>query len=151
MPPSPSPDADGSLLKLESQLCFPFYAVSRQLTKAYQPHLQALGLTYPQYLVFLLLWEHEELTVKELGERLLLDSGTLTPLLKRMEQRQWLSRRRDPHDERSVIIGLRPAGRALQAPASQIPAQLLAKMNLSPAEFLALRTQLTQLLTQLTA
>jgi DNA-binding MarR family transcriptional regulator len=148
---SPTPDTSNDLLKLESQLCFPFYAVSRQLTKAYQPHLQALGLTYPQYLVFLLLWEHEELTVKELGERLLLDSGTLTPLLKRMEQRQWLSRRRDPRDERSVIIGLLPAGRALQAPASEIPAQLLAKMNLSPAEFLALRTQLTQLLTQLTS
>jgi DNA-binding MarR family transcriptional regulator len=151
MQPSPTPDAPNDLLKLESQLCFPFYAVSRQLTKAYQPHLQALDLTYPQYLVFLLLWEHDELTVKELGERLLLDSGTLTPLLKRMEQRQWLSRRRDPRDERSVIIGLLPAGRALQAPASQIPAQLLAKMNMSPAEFLALRTQLTQLLTQLTS
>lgn len=151
MHPSPTSDAPNDLLKLESQLCFPFYAVSRQLTKAYQPHLLALGLTYPQYLVFLLLWEHEELTVKELGERLLLDSGTLTPLLKRMEQRQWLSRRRDPRDERSVIIGLLPAGRALQAPASEIPAQLLAKMNMSPAEFLALRAQLNQLLTQLTA
>jgi len=151
MQPSPTTDAPNDLLKLESQLCFPFYAVSRQLTKAYQPHLQALDLTYPQYLVFLLLWEHEELTVKELGERLLLDSGTLTPLLKRMEQRQWLSRRRDPRDERSVIIGLLPAGRALQAPASEIPAQMLAKMKMSPAEFLALRTQLTQLLTQLTA
>jgi len=151
MQPNPTPDAPHDLLKLESQLCFPFYAVSRQFTKAYQPHLQALDLTYPQYLVFLLLWEHEELTVKDLGERLLLDSGTLTPLLKRMEQRQWLSRRRDPRDERSVIIGLLPAGRALQAPASEIPAQMLAKMKMSPAEFLALRTQLTQLLTQLTA
>lgn len=151
MQPNHTPNASHDLLKLESQLCFPFYAVSRQLTKAYQPHLQALGLTYPQYLVFLLLWEHEELTVKELGERLLLDSGTLTPLLKRMEQRQWLSRQRDPRDERSVIIGLLPAGRALQAAARAIPTQLLAKMNMSPAEFLALRTQLTHLLTQLTA
>ena len=150
MATTPAPDDATDMLKLESQLCFPFYAVSRQLTKAYQPHLQELGLTYPQYLVFLLLWEHEALTVKELGDKLLLDSGTLTPLLKRMEQKQWLSRRRDPHDERSVIIQLLPAGRALQAPASQIPAQLLAKMNLSPAAFLALRTQLTQLLTQLT-
>lgn len=150
MATTPSSTAPNDLLKLESQLCFPFYAVSRQLTKAYQPLLQALGLTYPQYLVFLLLWEHDALTVKELGEKLLLDSGTLTPLLKRMEQKQWLSRRRDPRDERSVIIELLPAGRALQAPASQIPAQLLAKMKLSPAEFVALRTQLTQLLTQLT-
>lgn len=150
MATTPDTPASNDLLKLESQLCFPFYAVSRQLTKAYQPHLQALGLTYPQYLVFLLLWEHDTLTVKGLGERLLLDSGTLTPLLKRMEQKQWLSRQRDPHDERSVIIRLRPAGRALEVLASQIPTQLLAKMNLSPAEFTALRTQLTQLLTQLT-
>ena len=141
--------ADNSLLKLESQLCFPFYAVSRQLTKAYQPYLQALGLTYPQYLVFLLLWERQELTVKELGEKLLLDSGTLTPLLKRMEQRQWLSRRRDPRDERSVIIGLLPAGRALEAQAGNIPTQMLAKLHMSPAEVGALRVHLTHILAQL--
>jgi DNA-binding MarR family transcriptional regulator len=137
------------LLKLENQLCFPFYAVSRQITKAYQPLLQGLGLTYPQYLVLLLLWEHQELTVKELGERLLLDSGTLTPLLKRMAQREWLSRRRDPRDERSVIIGLLPAGRALQAAAGEIPAQLLARAGLSLAELAALRSQLNQLLARL--
>jgi len=142
-------NADNSLLKLENQLCFPFYAVSRQITKAYQHYLQALGLTYPQYLVLLLLWEHEPLTVKEIGEKLLLDSGTLTPLLKRMEHRQWLSRRRAPHDERSVLIGLLPAGQALQAQASQIPAQLLAKIDLTPAALGALRTQLTHILTQL--
>jgi len=138
------------MLKLENQLCFPFYAVSRQLTKVYQPYLQALGLTYPQYLVFLLLWEHEQLTVKALGDKLLLDSGTLTPLLKRMEQRQWLSRHRDPRDERSVIISLLPAGRALEAQARDIPAQLLGKAGLSLDELAALRTQLTQLLARLT-
>ena len=149
MTPSPTPDAPNDLLKLENQLCFPFYAVSRQITKAYQPLLQGLGLTYPQYLVLLLLWEHQELTVKELGERLLLDSGTLTPLLKRMAQREWLSRRRDPRDERSVIIGLLPAGRALQAAAGEIPAQLLARAGLSLAELAALRSQLNQLLARL--
>jgi DNA-binding MarR family transcriptional regulator len=149
MEATPAPDAKNSLLKLESQLCFPFYAVSRQLTKAYQPYLQALDLTYPQYLVFLLLWEHEALTVKELGEKLLLDSGTLTPLLKRMEQKQWLSRRRDPRDERSVIIGLLPAGRALEAQASDIPTQMLAKLHMTPAEVGALRVHLTHLLAQL--
>jgi len=141
--------ADNSLLKLESQLCFPFYAVSRQFTKAYQPYLQGLGLTYPQYLVFLLIWEREEMTVKELGEKLLLDSGTLTPLLKRMEQRQWLSRRRDPRDERSVIIGLLPAGRALEAQAGSIPTQMLAKLHMTPAEVGALRVLLTHILAQL--
>ncbi|MBU6120579.1 MarR family winged helix-turn-helix transcriptional regulator [Hymenobacter siberiensis] len=145
----PEPSAKNSLLKLENQLCFPFYAVSRLLTKAYQPLLQALDLTYPQYLVFLLLWEHEKLTVKELGEKLLLDSGTLTPLLKRMEQKQWLSRRRDPRDERSVIIALLPAGRALEARADQIPLLMLDKMQMSEGEITALRTHLTHLLTQL--
>ena len=75
------------LLKLDNQLCFSVYALSRLITKAYQPLLDTLGVTYPQYLVLMLLWEHESLTVKELGEKLLLDSGTLTPLLKRMEQR----------------------------------------------------------------
>lgn len=141
--------AKDPMLKLENQLCFPFYAVSRQLTKTYQPHLQALGLTYPQYLVFLLLWEHEQLTVKELGDKLLLDSGTLTPLLKRMEQRQWLSRRRDPRDERSVIISLLPGGQALEARARDIPGHLLAKSGLELDELAALRTQLTQLLARL--
>lgn len=150
MTTAPTPPAPNHLLKLDNQLCFPFYAVSRQLTKAYQPYLQALGLTYPQYLVLLLLWEHEQLTVKELGERLLLDSGTLTPLLKRMEQQQWLSRRRDPRDERSVVISLLPGGRALEARACDIPTQMLGKMGLTPDELAALRAQLTRLLTQLT-
>ncbi|OON69798.1 MarR family winged helix-turn-helix transcriptional regulator [Hymenobacter sp. CRA2] len=136
-------------LKLENQLCFPLYAVSRQFTKAYQPYLQEMGLTYPQYLVLLLLWEHGELTVKELGDRLLLDSGTLTPLLKRMEQKQWLSRRRDPRDERSVIIGLLPAGQALQEGARCIPEQLAEKLQLTPTEFEALRAQLNRILTLL--
>jgi DNA-binding MarR family transcriptional regulator len=145
----PTLAAKDPMLKLENQLCFPFYAVSRQLTNVYQPYLQALGLTYPQYLVFLLLWEHEQLTVKELGDKLLLDSGTLTPLLKRMEQRQWLSRRRDPRDERSVIIGLLPTGRALEEQARDIPVQLMAKTGLSLDELAALRTQLTQLLARL--
>ncbi|WP_277881573.1 MarR family winged helix-turn-helix transcriptional regulator [Hymenobacter cyanobacteriorum] len=149
MATSPTPSAKNSLLKLESQICFPVYAVSRLITKAYQPLLHALDLTYPQYLVFLLLWEHEQLTVKELGEKLLLDSGTLTPLLKRMEQKQWLSRRRDPRDERSVIIGLLPAGRALEAQAQQIPMQMLNKMHMPEAEIVALRAHLTHLLTQL--
>jgi DNA-binding MarR family transcriptional regulator len=99
--------------------------------------------------VFLLLWEHERLTVKELGEKLLLDSGTLTPLLKRMEQKQWISRRRDPRDERSVIIELLPAGRALQAQACDIPNQLLDKLQMTPAEVIALRAHLTHILTQL--
>ncbi|MFC4794060.1 MarR family winged helix-turn-helix transcriptional regulator [Hymenobacter endophyticus] len=135
--------------QLENQLCFPLYAASRMLTKAYQPLLQEFDLTYPQYLVLLLLWEHQERTVKELGEHLLLDSGTLTPLLKRMEQRQLISRRRDPRDERSVIIGLLPAGEALRQPTCRIPEQLFEKMGFPLTEFEALRDQLNNLLTRL--
>jgi DNA-binding MarR family transcriptional regulator len=141
--------ASEQLQKLENQLCFPIYAVSRLITKAYQPYLQALDLTYPQYLVLLLLWEHEELTVKALGEKLLLDSGTLTPLLKRLEQKQCVSRRRDPRDERSVIISLRPAGRELQQQACHIPEALFAKLDMAPHQFESLRAQLHHLLTQL--
>ncbi|OUJ71234.1 MarR family winged helix-turn-helix transcriptional regulator [Hymenobacter crusticola] len=146
---TPAANNANELLKLDNQLCFPLYALSRMFTKAYQPYLQALDITYPQYLVLMLLWEHRELTVKELGEKLLLDSGTLTPLLKRMEQRQWLSRRRDPRDERSVIITLLPTGHELQAQACSIPVHLLEKLQLSPTEFETLRTQLQQLLTVL--
>ena len=133
-------------LTLEAQLCFPVYALSRLITKAYQPLLEGLGLTYPQYLVLLLLWEHHALTVKELGKKMLLDSGTLTPLLKRMEQREWLSRRRDPRDERSVIIELQPAGRALQTRAQEVPTQMAALLRLSPAEIDTLRLQLRDLI-----
>lgn len=147
-PATPDPAAV-SLLKLENQLCFPLYAVSRLFTKAYQPLLQALDLTYPQYLVLLLLWEHDELSVKELGERLQLDSGTLTPLLKRLEQKQWVSRRRAPYDERSVLIALLPAGRALQAQACHIPEQLLARLGMSAPQVETLRQQLHTLLTKL--
>ena len=138
-------NAPNPLLQLDNQLCFSVYALSRLLTKAYQPLLEGLGATYPQYLVLLVLWEHETLTVKQLGEKLLLDSGTLTPLLKRMEQRQWLSRHRDPRDERSVVVTLLAAGRVLQAQARQVPVQLAARMQLSPAEIDALRTQLRDL------
>ncbi|MCR5889464.1 MarR family transcriptional regulator [Hymenobacter sp. J193] len=147
----PTSSADHpDLLKLENQLCFPLYAVSRMFTKAYQPFLQEMDLTYPQYLVLLLLWEHRELTVKALGDKLLLDSGTLTPLLKRMEQKQWVSRRRDPRDERSVIISIQPAGEALQQQACRIPEHLIERLQLSVPEFEALRQQLNTLLTRLT-
>ncbi|MBT2557438.1 MarR family transcriptional regulator [Hymenobacter sp. ISL-91] len=144
-----SPDPSNPMLLLENQLCFPLYAASRMLTKAYQPLLQELGLTYPQYLVLLLLWEHKELTVKEIGEHLLLDSGTLTPLLKRMEQRKWLSRRRAAHDERSVIIELLPDGEALHGPACRVPEQMLTRLGMPNEDFLALRSQLNNLLIRL--
>lgn len=144
-----APSACNPLLKLDNQLCFSVYALSRLITKAYQPLLDALDLTYPQYLVLLLLWEHQSLTVKALGEHLLLDSGTLTPLLKRMEQRGWLSRRRAAHDERSVVVSLLPAGQALQPLAQDIPTKLGACFGLSLPEVSALREQLRPLLRRL--
>lgn len=146
---NPTPPLCNSLLKLENQLCFSVYALSRLITKAYQPLLDALGVTYPQYLVLLLLWEHESLTVKKLGEKLLLDSGTLTPLLKRMEQRGWLSRRRAAHDERSVVITLQAAGLNLRQQAQDIPTKLGACFNMTPEEINALRQQLQPLIRQL--
>ncbi|MBC8082274.1 MAG: MarR family transcriptional regulator [Hymenobacter sp.] len=141
----PASAAPNPLLTLDNQLCFSVYALSRRITRAYQPLLQSLDVTYPQYLVLLLLWEHEALSVKQLGGRLLLDSGTLTPLLKRMEQRQWLSRQRDPRDERSVVVALASAGRALEQQAHEIPVRLAEKMQLAPPEIAALRTQLRHL------
>lgn len=145
-----TPDAAcNPMLKLENQFCFSVYALSRLITKAYQPLLDGLGVTYPQYLVLLLLWEHESLTVKELGEKLLLDSGTLTPLLKRMEQRGWLSRRRAEHDERSVVATLQPAGRELKELAQHIPAQLGACFDMTPEQVSALRDQLQPLINRL--
>jgi MarR family transcriptional regulator, organic hydroperoxide resistance regulator len=137
------------LLKLDQQLCFPLYAVSRLVTQAYQPMLQELDITYPQYLVMLLLWEHDSLSVKEIGDKLLLDSGTLTPLLKRMEKKQWISRSRDPKDERSVIIALQEAGKGMREKACNIPVMLAQKMGLSSEELIQLRNLIYQLLNQL--
>lgn len=147
--PTLSPPSCNPLLKLDNQLCFSVYALSRLITKAYQPMLEALEVTYPQYLVLLLLWEHQALTVKELGEKLLLDSGTLTPLLKRMEQRGWLSRRRAEHDERSVIVTIQPAGRVLEQRAQKIPNQIGTCLAMSRDQIDALRQELQPIINQL--
>jgi DNA-binding MarR family transcriptional regulator len=114
-----------NLLALENQFCFALYSASHAMTKTYKPMLDRLGLTYPQYLVMLVLWEHDALLVKEIGARLFLDSGTLTPLLKRLETNGLLSRNRDPHDERQVRIVLSDQGRALRTRAETIPEQVL--------------------------
>jgi len=146
---NPPPLLCNPLLKLDRQLCFSVYALSRLITKAYQPMLEALEVTYPQYLVLMLLWEHEALTVKELGEKLLLDSGTLTPLLKRMEQRGWLSRRRAEHDERSVIVTIQAAGRVLEQRAQKIPTQISSCLAMSRDQIDALRLELLPIINQL--
>lgn len=108
-------------LRLDRQVCFPLYAATNLITRLYGPVLAALGLTYPQYLVMLVLWEAEPRTVGELGGQLHLDSGTLTPLLKRMEAAGLVTRRRDPADERRVLVTLTDAGRALRDRALHVP------------------------------
>jgi DNA-binding MarR family transcriptional regulator len=111
-------------LKLENQLCFPLYAASHLITRRYKPHLDKLGVTYPQYLVMMVLWEHNVLTVNEISEKLLLNTNTVTPLLKRMEALELISRNRSKEDERKVIVALSDRGKILQKQASAIPADL---------------------------
>lgn len=132
-------------LALDKQLCFALYSTSLAMTKAYKPLLEALGLTYPQYLVMLVLWEHGELSVSALGERLFLDSGTLTPLLKRLEAAGLLQRERSALDERRVQVSLTPAGRRLKTRAAKVPECMLQSTGCALDELLALTTQLQQL------
>lgn len=139
------PSSPKDLLKLDLQLCFALYAASLAMTKVYKPLLAPLGLTYPQYLVMLLLWEQDDRTVNELGHLLQLDSGTLTPLLKRMASQGLLSRERDPQDERRVRLRLTEAGRQLKQSAADIPSTLACKVALDHQELTDLRTQLHQL------
>lgn len=138
-------------LLLEQQLCFDVYAASRAINKAYRPLLATLGLTYPQYLVMLVLWEHEAQTVKQLGEQLQLDSGTLSPLLKRLESTGFLQRQRRASDEREVEIQLTEAGRALRQQASNVPASIFQAIGLSAAEYLQLKHLLRQVMASVEA
>lgn len=133
-------------LKLENQLCFALYCASRKVVQAYQHHLQNMGITYPQYLVLLALWEEDGLTVKALGERLLLDSGTLTPLLKRMAGAGLVSREHDANDERQRRICLTAAGRSLQTEALTMRAALQCQYGEVLAGGEALRKSLQALL-----
>lgn len=112
-------------LHLQNQLCFPLYAASRLTTQIYGPFLKELDLTYPQYLVMLVMWEHQVQTVNQIGNRLLLESNTLTPLLKRLEQKKLISRMRSETDERSVIIRLTEKGELLQSQAVEIPDKII--------------------------
>ena len=132
--------------RLDNQLCFALYAASRAVVGAYQPLLEPLGLTYPQYLVMMVLWEEDGARVSRLGERLFLDSGTLTPLLKRLEAQALVERRRSTQDERVVEVFLTEKGRGLAQAACGIPAALSEQDGLSVEELVALRTSLHQLL-----
>ncbi len=133
------------LQRLDHQLCFALYSSSLLMTKLYKPVLGALGLTYPQYLVLLVLWELDAISVGELGERLYLDSGTLTPLLKRMEAAGLLARERATDDERRVIVTLTAAGRAMRARAEGVPMQIACATGCRLDEISALTAQLQAL------
>lgn len=141
----PSATATDKLLQLDNQLCFAVYSTSLAMTRLYKPLLDELGLTYPQYLVMLALWEREGGTVSELGEQLSLDSGTLTPLLKRLEASGLVTRLRDAVDERRVRITLTSAGRQLRLRAADVPACMLAASECSIDELIALTRQLQSL------
>lgn len=140
---------DRENLKLENQLCFPLYAASRLITRSYQPYLDQFQITYPQYLVLLVLWEKDEQTVNYISKKLILNTNTITPLLQRMESQDLLSRKRSGKDERKVVISLTDKGKQLQEKALCIPTQLsagLLESNLSLEELTTLREQLYQLI-----
>lgn len=139
MTTNPSP------LALSNQLCFAFYSVSHAFSRAYRQFLDPLGLTYPQYVVLLVLWEQDGLTVKEIGDRLFLDSGTLTPLLKRLESAGHIRRARDKQDERQVRISLTETGSALKGKAEEIPKQVGCVLGLPFDELRALTEQVAKL------
>jgi DNA-binding MarR family transcriptional regulator len=135
--------------KLDHQLCFALYSTSLAMTKLYKPLLDELSLTYPQYLVLLALWETDAQTVSSLGARLGLDSGTLTPLLKRLESAQLVQRQRDAQDERRVVVSLTSAGKKLQKPAARIPACLIQSVPCELSEIAELTQSIQQLRSQL--
>jgi DNA-binding MarR family transcriptional regulator len=131
-----APDAynPDEALKLDNQLCFPLYAAARKIVGAYTPYLKPLGLTYTQYITFMVLWEQDGLTVGEIGSRLRLDNGTLTPMLKKMEKQGYVDRRRSPDDERRVMVYLTEQGRAMKAKLADVPRQIGRCVPLEPDE-----------------
>ena len=121
-------------LKLENQLCFPLYAASKEITRRYAPYLEPLDLTYTQYIVMLVLWEDKKCNVSELGKKLFLDSGTLTPLLKKLEAKGYIQRTREQSDERCLFVSLTADGEALKRKAAAVPKSMASCVNLSEIE-----------------
>ena len=133
-------------LLLDRQLCFPLYACAREVVKRYTPFLERIGLTYTQYITMMVLWETPCVTSKQIGQRLLLDSGTLTPVLKKLEQKGLLRRRRDESDERNLLVELSAEGEALKEKAVEIPPQVGACLRLAPEDALQLYSLLHRML-----
>ena len=139
-------DAKYEALRLDNQLCFPLYACARDIMRKYKPFLDEIGLTYTQYITMMVLWEHRQVTSKQLGEKLYLDSGTLTPVLKKLEEKGLITRQRDPGDERNLLVTLTDAGLALRDPAAEVPARMAGCVRLEPEEAMALYRILHKLL-----
>ena len=134
------------VLKLENQLCFPLYAAAKETVKLYRPLLEKMSLTYTQYIAMLVFWEHKKMNVKELGEKLYLDSGTLTPVLKSLEAKGYVRRYRSTEDERVLLVEVTEAGKALREEALSVPARMACHVVLSPEESLTLYKLLYKLL-----
>lgn len=134
------------LLKLEQQVCFPIYTLSKEVVKLYRPYLDELDISYPQYLVLMVLWEVQEATVSEICDKLYLDTGTITPMLKRMEAKGLVARTRQKEDERVVQITLTPKGKALKDQAADVPHKLLEDIDLNQEELIFLRSITTKIL-----
>ena len=137
-------------LKLKNQICFPLYACSKEIVNAYKPYLDELDLTYTQYITMMVMWEHKELRVKEIGKCLFLDSSTLTPLLKRLEDKGYVTRRRSSRDERDLIVTLTDSGEALKERAVTVPERLSACVSLDPQKAQDLYALLYEVLGKLT-
>ena len=135
-------------LKLENQLCFPLYAAAREVVKRYRPHLDAIDLTYTQYITMMVMWEEKEITVKALGEKLFLDSGTMTPVLKSLEAKGYVTRKRSTTDERSVSVFLTDSGEKLKEKAVEIPAKVAGCTNITAEEGLQLYKILYKILSK---
>ena len=133
-------------LKLENQLCFPLYAAARNIVKKYNPFLEKINLTYTQYIVMMVLWEHGTISARELGKKLFLDSGTLTPVLKSLEKKGFVSRQRSPEDERVLLVTITPEGIALRDSAAAVPEQIANCIRLDAGEAMQLYTLLYKLL-----
>jgi MarR family transcriptional regulator, organic hydroperoxide resistance regulator len=132
-------------LKLNNQLCFPLYVLSKEIINQYRPYLDELGITYPQYLVLMVLWEQDDLTVGQIGEKVYLDSGTLTPLLKRLEQKGIVTRNRCVNDERIVKISLTEEGMKMKDKACLIPKSMLNRLNIDEEELRVLKQIINKL------
>jgi DNA-binding MarR family transcriptional regulator len=145
------PVAADQPLKLDNQICFAVYSAAHAFNRVYKPLLDRLGLTYPQYLVMLVLWERDDVPVKDIGEKLFLDSGTLTPLLKRLEAAHLVKRTRSSEDERQVLIALTSQGHALKEKARAVPQSILAASDCSVSELVAMKDEIVALRDRLNA